>query len=579
MKYAKSQGFDNYNLSIDTPVLQIPELETKFNTQIICNALIRVFNCINQARIVQQLHFWLYSEHGVVLRDARWIWKPIREWLEESLPDLTRWKLESAIQSLVDRGIVIREQLNKEHHGHNYSPKNRTYYYRLDYDRLSELIAQVIPQKQSSKTQQSDCLKNNKPIVNSQQSSLLNNQQTRQNNTQYQQDKNIYIREPASTKDSTREESQREDLDPLSSESTDRQNSSSVNSPDLEAIVPEVVAQDKTLRVTKEVDSNKNVLVRTRSLGRPQALDMSVVTRQYDRALGINPPAEQKVVQQRFTAQQRFRGLPEGDWLINGELDRDFHDWVVKIWMKGEKFKGMTVYEMRPVLFMHFKKDHDSLATYWEQYGAETKHRINNVVNYGLEIDEAEQRKLMHRSRAIIQGGQQNGLAINDHEVHQLNSHDLPQLNGHNSPDNSKGEEAVVPPRRLINIQLNSKNNSATPETPRQEQPEAPRDKDGLTENSAAYQVYRPEPVENLVDKQVLMAELAKLSNSKFVMPKREPEPQKQQIEVMSLSEINKVLGEDPILRKGWSPQLKKDERFYCILNENGEVMRVEDAF
>jgi hypothetical protein len=40
---------------------------------------------------------------------------------------------------LVKKGVLERKHLYKEHHGHNYSPKNRTYYYRLDREELSQL--------------------------------------------------------------------------------------------------------------------------------------------------------------------------------------------------------------------------------------------------------------------------------------------------------------------------------------------------------------------------------------------------------------------------------------------------------
>lgn len=123
----------------NSPLLKISGRETKFDTSIVSNSLVATIGDFIEARIVQQLHYWSYSEYGVIINGLRWIYKPIREWLSEAFIGFTSWQSRKAIASLVEKGLLLRKHLFKEHHGHNYAPKNRTYYYRLDYERLSEL--------------------------------------------------------------------------------------------------------------------------------------------------------------------------------------------------------------------------------------------------------------------------------------------------------------------------------------------------------------------------------------------------------------------------------------------------------
>jgi hypothetical protein len=133
----------------DTPLLKVESLKTKFDTNVISNSLIALLdhNYI-EARILQQLHYWCYSEYGVIIDKVRWIYKPLREWLSEALTGITNWKLRVAIASLLEKGLIKREKLYVKHHELKHDnpywhPKNQTYYYSVNYDKLQELIEQV----------------------------------------------------------------------------------------------------------------------------------------------------------------------------------------------------------------------------------------------------------------------------------------------------------------------------------------------------------------------------------------------------------------------------------------------------
>lgn len=136
-------------VTFDTPVIKVEGLETKFDTSVLSNSFVALLdNNYIEARILQQLHYWCYSEYGVVIDGIRWIYKPIREWLSEALVGLTDWKLRVAIASLLKKGLIRREKLFTKHQIQNgdrfwWQPKNQTYYYVLNYDKLQELIEQV----------------------------------------------------------------------------------------------------------------------------------------------------------------------------------------------------------------------------------------------------------------------------------------------------------------------------------------------------------------------------------------------------------------------------------------------------
>ncbi|ELS03474.1 hypothetical protein Xen7305DRAFT_00031980 [Xenococcus sp. PCC 7305] len=126
-------------INFDTPVLKVSGLETKFDTSVMSNSLVVLIGDYLEARILQQLHYWTVKEYGIVLKGARWIYKPVRELLIEVLIGFTSWQIRKALSSLVGKELLFREHLFKEHHGHNFAPKNRTYYYSINYQKLQEL--------------------------------------------------------------------------------------------------------------------------------------------------------------------------------------------------------------------------------------------------------------------------------------------------------------------------------------------------------------------------------------------------------------------------------------------------------
>ena len=132
----------------NTPVIKIDSLQNKFDTLVLSGSFVTLIGDYVEALFFQQLHYWSYSEYGVVIDDVRWIYKPLREWLSEIFTFLTEWKLRKAIASLLEKGLIERKKLYIKHHEikHDnpyWNPKNQTYYYSVNYDELQKRIDKV----------------------------------------------------------------------------------------------------------------------------------------------------------------------------------------------------------------------------------------------------------------------------------------------------------------------------------------------------------------------------------------------------------------------------------------------------
>ena len=131
---------------IVTPVIQVDSLKTKFDTVVVSNSLIALLDHnYNEARFLQQLHYWSYSEYGVVIDGIRWIYKSAKQWLSEALIGLSEWKLRKAISSLLEKNLIRKEKLFTKHQKQEYKsfwwqPNNQTCYYSINYEELQKLI-------------------------------------------------------------------------------------------------------------------------------------------------------------------------------------------------------------------------------------------------------------------------------------------------------------------------------------------------------------------------------------------------------------------------------------------------------
>ena len=146
-------------ITFGEPVLKIEGLETKFDVVPVSNSLAILIGDRDLATIVQQLSYWTLQGYGEVIDGVRWFYKPIAEWIEEVFPTFTPWKLGKMMKQLSARGIIRREKLFTKHQIQKgdrfwWQPKNQTYYYSLNTDKLQELADnfQILQTSQTSET-------------------------------------------------------------------------------------------------------------------------------------------------------------------------------------------------------------------------------------------------------------------------------------------------------------------------------------------------------------------------------------------------------------------------------------------
>ena len=173
-------------ITFGEPVLKIEGLEARFDVIPVSNSLAILIGDRDSASIVQQLYHWTEQGYGEVIDGVRWFYKSIDEWIREVFPTFTPWKLGKMMKQLVDRGIIRREKLFTKHQiqkGNRFwwQPKNQTYYYSLNYEKLQELAdnfqlpqesaetvetsgsikTQILSNEEINNTKFSDCPKNN----------------------------------------------------------------------------------------------------------------------------------------------------------------------------------------------------------------------------------------------------------------------------------------------------------------------------------------------------------------------------------------------------------------------------------
>ncbi len=112
---------------------------------------------INSAVIIQQLHYWLQKDVGVIIDGVKWIYNSFEAWVKEQFKWLSVWQFRQAMNLLRSLGIVkvIRYRAKQW---------NQVNYYTLDYDRLHEFLGTESTPKEEAKnpetTENSDLCNN-----------------------------------------------------------------------------------------------------------------------------------------------------------------------------------------------------------------------------------------------------------------------------------------------------------------------------------------------------------------------------------------------------------------------------------
>ncbi len=168
-------------ITFGEPVLKVEGLSVKFDVVPVSNSLAILIGDKDLASIVQQLYYWTFKGYGEVIDGVRWFYKPIKEWIEEVFPTFSNYQMGKLMTQLAERGIIRREKLFTKHQilkGDRFwwQPKNQTYYYSLNTEKLQELAdnyktaetpenpvfikTQILSDQEIKNTKDFDCSKN-----------------------------------------------------------------------------------------------------------------------------------------------------------------------------------------------------------------------------------------------------------------------------------------------------------------------------------------------------------------------------------------------------------------------------------
>ena len=117
---------------------------------------------LNEAILLQKIHGWLQctpKEHV----GRNWIYNSYRSW-HEQLPFMSEITIKRAMKNLIDKGIVLTENFNKEKF-------DKTLWYSIDYEKLNEVVCTIdsikmIPREYQNDTTNTNNNNNNKENIN-----------------------------------------------------------------------------------------------------------------------------------------------------------------------------------------------------------------------------------------------------------------------------------------------------------------------------------------------------------------------------------------------------------------------------
>lgn len=104
---------------------------------------------INEAILLQKINLWLNNKpknsEGV-----SWLYNSYKSW-HEQLPFFSESTIKRAIKNLVDRGIVVKGNFNKNAY-------DRTCWYTINYDKLDEIVDEIVAKQESTTLCQNDTI-------------------------------------------------------------------------------------------------------------------------------------------------------------------------------------------------------------------------------------------------------------------------------------------------------------------------------------------------------------------------------------------------------------------------------------
>lgn len=290
-------------------------------------------------------------------------------------------------------------------------------------------------------------------------------------------------------------------------------------------------------------------------------------------------------------ARERANGFPDGEWIVDGQIDKNFLEWMGRNYLKSGW--GSNIHEAKRRVRGSWNNDPTRLALDWTWYTEEMGHRAANVAVQeragisGAAVQEHKQFVEKHQ-RALT-----NPSPDASHEVAQdLIDLASKQFDPSHHPLDAADSPAALPAEpdwdAIANQQSQAKQEYLASDayTPQQATVDTPKDEYGQTESGDSYKPYKPAQVEPVPPPKDLLKLVNGLVEAREMKPVAERvgrrnvrAPQKSPIEL-----LNDMLA-DPILRRDRSVQIRAEsysslsieQEYELYRDENGLIYKVEE--
>lgn len=298
-------------------------------------------------------------------------------------------------------------------------------------------------------------------------------------------------------------------------------------------------------------------------------------------------------------ARERANGFPDGEWMVDGQIDKNFLEWMGKNYLKNGW--GTNIHEAKRRVRGSWNNDPTRLALDWTWYTEEMTHRAANVAVQeragisGTAVQEHKQLVEKHQ-RALTNPSPQA-----THEVAQdLIDLASRQFDPSHHPLDAADSPVALPAEpdwdaiadRDSHVEQEYLSSGAYP--PQQAVADAPRDAYGQTESGDAYRPYKTAQVESVPPPKDLLKRVNGLAEAREMKPVGDRvgrrivrAPQKSPIDL-----LNDMLA-DPIYRRDRSVQIRAEsyasplteqkegkvceKEYELYRDENGLIFKVEE--
>lgn len=117
-------------------------------------SLAAVLGSADEAIVLQQLHYWLSRTNNVQSDGHKWIYNSMADWLKQFPWIKSRARLNRYFDDLENRGLIITGNFNK-------AKFDKTKWYRIDYDALTDLEQRLYQNESTSDSNQDNGVSQN----------------------------------------------------------------------------------------------------------------------------------------------------------------------------------------------------------------------------------------------------------------------------------------------------------------------------------------------------------------------------------------------------------------------------------